>query len=99
MGLETYIHTYIWFAMILVFLGLYCVLTKKNIIKSLIGISVMIKGGSLSFLAAGGTTAQVAVVIIIVIDALVAAVFLSLAVNVYRQTGSLSIEGLKRLWG
>jgi NADH:ubiquinone oxidoreductase subunit K len=57
----------------------------------------MVKGGSLSFLAAGGSTAQVAVVLIIIIDAIIAALLLSLAVNVYKQTGSLDIEALRRL--
>ena len=93
------IDVYIAFAAIILFLGIYCVLTKKNIIKSAIGISVMVKGGALSFLAAGGATAQVAVVLIIIVDAIIAAVLLSLAVNVYKHTGTLDIEGLKRLWG
>ncbi len=95
MGIELYLV----FAVVILGLGLYCILTKKNIIKSLIGISIMIKGGCLSFLATGGATAQVAVVIIIIFDAIMAAIFLSLAVNVYKQTGSLDIEALKRLWG
>jgi NADH:ubiquinone oxidoreductase subunit K len=93
------IDLYIGFAVVLLFLGFYCVLTKTNLIKSAIGISVMVKAGSLSFLAAGGTTAQVAVILIIVLDAIVAAVLLSMAVNVYRHTGKLDIEALKRLWG
>ena len=87
------------FAIVILFLGLYCVLTKKNLIKSVIGISIMVKGGSLSFLIAGGETAQVAVVLIIIIDAIVAAVILSMIVNVYRHTGKLDVEALKRLWG
>jgi NADH:ubiquinone oxidoreductase subunit K len=95
MGIEYYLG----FAVAILFLGIYCILTKKNIIKSAIGISIMVKGGSLSFLAAGGTTAQVAVVLIIIIDAIVAAVLLSMAVNVYKHTGSLDFEALKRLWG
>jgi len=93
MGIESYLS----FAVAILFLGIYCILTKKNVIKSAIGISVMVKGGSLSFLAAGGSTAQVAVVLIIVIDAIVAALLLSLAVNVYKQTGTLDIEALRRL--
>jgi len=93
MGIESYLG----FAVAILFLGIYCILTKKNVIKSAIGISVMVKGGSLSFLAAGGPTAQVAVVLIIVIDAIVAALLLSLAVNVYKQTGTLDIEALRRL--
>jgi NADH:ubiquinone oxidoreductase subunit K len=88
MGIELYLI----FAVAILFLGLYCILTKKSIIKSVIGISIMIKGGSLSFLTAGGPTAQVAVVLIIVIDAIVAAVLLSMAVNVYKHTGSLDLE-------
>jgi NADH:ubiquinone oxidoreductase subunit K len=95
MGIELYLG----FAIAILFLGMYCVMTKKNIIKSAIGISIMVKGGSLSFLVAGGTTAQVAVVLIIIVDAIVAAVLLSMAVNVYRHTGSLDFDALKRLWG
>jgi len=93
------IENYLIFAIIILFLGFYCVLTKKNLIKSVIGISVMVKGSSLSFLAAGGTTAQVVVVLIIIIDAIVAAIILSMIVNVYRHTGKLDVEALKRLWG
>ena len=95
MGIELYLG----FAIAILFLGIYCITTKKNIIKSAIGISIMVKGGSLSFLVAGGTTAQVAVVLIIIVDAIVAAVLLSMAVNVYRHTGSLDFDALKRLWG
>lgn len=90
---------YVVFAIIFVFMGLYCVLTKKNLIKSVIGISIMVKGASLSFLAAQGTLAQVVVVLIIIIDAIIAAVILSMVVNVYKHTGTLSIESLKKLWG
>jgi NADH:ubiquinone oxidoreductase subunit K len=95
MGIELYLG----FAIAILFLGIYCIMTKKNIIKSAIGISIMVKGGSLSFLVAGGTTAQVAVVLIIIVDAIVAAVLLSMAVNVYRHTGSLDFDALRRLWG
>lgn len=95
MGIELYLG----FAVAILFLGMYCVITKKNIIKSAIGISIMVKGGSLSFLVAGGTTAQVAVVLIIIVDAIVAAVLLSMAVNVYKHTGTLDYDALKRLWG
>jgi NADH:ubiquinone oxidoreductase subunit K len=95
MGIELYLG----FAIAILFLGIYCIMTKKNIIKSAIGISIMVKGGYLSFLVAGGTTAQVAVVLIIIVDAIVAAVLLSMAVNVYRHTGSLDFDALRRLWG
>lgn len=87
------------FALALLFLGLYCLATKRNVIKSAIGVSIMVKGAALSFIAAGGPSAQVAVVLIIVVDAIIAAVMLSIAVNVYRLTGSLSIDSLRRLRG
>ncbi len=50
MGIELYLA----FAAAILFLGIYWFLTKKSIIKSAIGISIMVKGGSLSFLVAGG---------------------------------------------
>jgi NADH:ubiquinone oxidoreductase subunit K len=93
------IGNYLLFAVMILFLGMYCVITKKSLIKSAIGISIMVKGASLSFLATGGTTAQVVVVLIIIVDAIVAAILLSLAVNVYRRTGSLDLEALRKLWG
>jgi NADH:ubiquinone oxidoreductase subunit K len=93
------IELYLWVAVATLFLGFYCVLTKRNVIKSAIGISVMVKAGSLTFLTAGGSDAQVAVVLIIVVDAIVAALLLSLAVNVYKHTGTLDIEALRRLEG
>jgi NADH:ubiquinone oxidoreductase subunit K len=95
MGVELYLI----FACAILFLGFYCVLIKKNIIKSAIGIGIMVKGCSLSFLAAGGVTAEIVVVLIIVIDAIIAAVLISIAVNVYKKTGKLDFEALKQFWG
>ena len=89
---------------ILVGLGIYCLLTRRNLIQLLIGIEVVAKAVTLSF-ALGGflqgneQISQAIVITIILIEAITAAVALSLIVTAYRRTGSLNIDDLRRLRG
>ncbi len=80
-------------------LGMYCVLTKRNVIKTVIGIEIMAKGAALSFLAVGGMTAQVIVILAIAIDAIIAALMLAMIVNAYRHSGTLDLGAFTRLRG
>ena len=86
-------------AAVLLFLGLYCLVSKRNLIKSIIGIEIMAKGALLSFIATGGGSIQSVVIIVIAIDAVIAAVALSIIVNAWKHTGSLSIDRLTKLRG
>jgi len=90
---------YFALAGVLLALGVYCVVTKRNMVKSVIGFEVMSKGVALSFLATGGTPGQVIVVIAITIDAIIAALMLSLIVNAYRHSGTLDLGAMRRLRG
>ena len=89
----------ILFAAILLFLGLWCIISKKNLIKIIMGIEIMAKGALLSFIASGGGSIQSVVIIVIAIDAIIAAVALSIVVNAWRHNKSLDINDLKRLRG
>jgi multicomponent Na+:H+ antiporter subunit C len=87
------------FAIAFLALGMYCVLTKRNVIKTVIGIEIMAKGAALSFLAVGGMTAQVIVILAISIDAIIAALMLAMIVNAYRHSGTLDLGAFTRLRG
>src|SRR4030065_439118 len=89
---------------VLIGIGIYCLLTRRNIIQLLIGIEVIAKGVTLSFILAGffqgnEQIAQAIVITIILIEVITMAVAMSLAVMVHRHTGSLDIKDLRRLRG
>jgi multisubunit Na+/H+ antiporter MnhC subunit len=95
---------YMTFVIILVFIGLYCLLTMKNIIKLLIGIEVFSKGISLAIIATGFAKnnimlAQSIMITFIVIEVVVIAVALGLVINIYKNTGSLDIRKITNLKG
>jgi len=89
---------------ILLGIGIYCLIARKNIIQVVIGLEVIAKAVTLSFVLAGflqgnEQIAQAIVITIILIEVIIAAVALSLIVNAYRHTGSLDIDDLRRLRG
>jgi NADH:ubiquinone oxidoreductase subunit K len=86
-------------ALVFIVLGAYCVLTKRNMIKIVIGVEIMAKGVALSFLASGGMVAQVAVIASIAIDAILAAMMLAMIVNAYRHSGTLDLGAFTKLRG
>lgn len=89
---------------VLIGIGIYCLLAKRNIIQLLIGIEVIAKGVTLSFILAGffhgnEQIAQAIVITIILIEVITTAVAMSLAVMTQRHTGSLDIKDIRRLRG
>jgi multisubunit Na+/H+ antiporter MnhC subunit len=92
------------FAGVLVFIGLYCLLAMRNLIKLFIGIEVISKGVSLALVATGFTqkhilVAQALAVTFIVIEVSVVATALAIIINTYRHTGSLDVRKLTNLKG
>jgi multicomponent Na+:H+ antiporter subunit C len=95
---------YIVAIIILIGAGIYCLVAKRNIIQLLIGIEVIAKGVTLSFILAGffqgnEQIAQAIVITVILIEVITAAVAMSLIVMAHRHTGSLDIKDLRRLRG
>jgi len=95
---------YLVFAAGLFFLGLYCLLTMRNLIKLFIGIEVIGKGVSLVLLATGWARqslllAQSLVVTYIVIEVSLVATALAVIINLFRTNESLDIRKLTRLRG
>ena len=84
--------------------GLYALVAKENLLKVLLGLEILGKAVTVTFVLAGFVRddlgrAQSIVFTIVVIEVIVAALALALMVNVYRQTGSLSVRGIRRLRG
>ena len=95
---------YMAFAAVLVFLGVYCLLTQRNLIKLFIGVEIISKGISLALVATGYVknsifTAQALAVTFIVVEVCVVATALAIIINIYRHTKSLDIRKLAKLKG
>ncbi len=90
--------------LILIAIGIYCLIARRNIIQLLIGIEVIAKGVTLSFIMAGHWQgnehlAQAIVTTIIFIEVITAAIALSLMVVARQHAGSLDVKDFRRLWG
>jgi len=90
---------------VLLFLvGLWCLLTRRNVIKQVIGLKIMLQGTALSLVHAGYTHgdagfAQTMVISALVVETIVIAVALALIVNVFRHYPSGDVDHLDRLRG
>jgi len=89
---------------ILIMLGLYCLLSMRNLIKLLIGIEIIAKGVLLALISASYArgsilTGQSLAITFIVIEVSVIAVALALVINLFRHTGSLDVKKLTKLKG
>ncbi len=87
----------------LIFTGFYCILTRRNVIRLLIGLEIISKGICLLLIAGSYPhnilLAQALVITIIVIEVCVMACGLALVIKAYKQSGSLDIRTFSRLKG
>jgi len=95
---------YMAFSAGLLFVGVYCLLTMKNVIKLFIGIEVISKGVSLALLASGFVKkntllAQSLVVTFIVVEVSLVATALAIIINITKHTKSLDVLKLTKLKG
>jgi NADH-quinone oxidoreductase subunit K len=85
-------------------IGLFCLLTRRNVIKQVIGLKIMLQGISLSLVHAAqlhGDTqlGEAMVVSALIVEAVVIAVALALIVNVFRHYPSGNIDDMDKLRG
>ncbi len=94
---------YIIGAAALAVVGAYCVASRRNMIRSVIGIEIITAAVNLNFIAFGSKAgnvdplAQSIVFTLIVIGASIAAVALSIVINAYRHYRTLDLRKLSRL--
>ena len=92
------------FGLALFALGLYAIVGKESLIRVLLGIEIMAKGVTLTFVTAGYAlgqlgTAQAIVFTVIVIEVVVTAIALALMVRLQHKTGRLDVRAMRRLTG
>ena len=85
-------------------IGLVCLLTRRNVIKQVIGLKIMLQGAALSLIHAGnlrGETrfAETMVISALIVEAVVIAIALALIVNIFRHYPSGDVDHLDRLRG
>lgn len=96
---------YVASAVLVFVIGVYCLSTKRNFIKMVIGVELLINAAHLNLVVFSMNFAegmvdpygQTIVVVSLGIGAAVIAIALLLGVQVYRMYGTLDIQQLKRL--
>lgn len=95
---------YLFFPALLIFIGIYCLLTMRNLIKLFIAVEVISKGISLALVATGAVKnnillAQSLVITYIVVEVSLVATALALIINIYKKNKSLDVRLLSKLKG
>ena len=94
---------YILTAMILLFIGIYGIVVKRNAIKVVIGLEILTAGVHLNFIALGATAqsadplAESIVIVSILIGACLATVALMFVIQAYRHYGTINLRKLRKL--
>jgi NADH-quinone oxidoreductase subunit K len=91
-------------AILMFVIGLFCLITRRNVIKQVIGLKIMLQGVTLHLVHAGSLNddprfSEAMVISALIIEAVVAAVALALIVNVFRHYVSGDIDHMNRLRG
>lgn len=90
---------------VLYIIGMYCLATKRNMIKLLIGIVILANAANLNFIAFSAlryvgvvdSFAHALVIMAVVLEAFVTAVGFTIILNAYRHYKTLDIRELRRL--
>ncbi|MEM1986301.1 MAG: NADH-quinone oxidoreductase subunit K [Nitrososphaeria archaeon] len=93
----------LFFTFLIVCLSIYCIVSKRNMIKTVLGVEILTASVNLNFIVVGARNgyvdalAQSFAIISIAIGACVAALALALIVNVYRHYGKVDWDVVRRL--
>jgi len=84
--------------------GMYCVLTTRNLVRALIGLEILTKGVTLLIILTGYVSGQVALaqslaITLIVIEVAVIVVAVSIVLCIYRRTGGIDSRTLREIKG
>lgn len=91
-------------SLLLVGIGFFCLLTRRSVLKQVIGLKIMLQGVTLSLIQAGqivsdARLAEAMVISALIVEAVVIALALALIVNVYRHYPAGDVDHLDRLRG
>ena len=93
-----------YFVALLAFVGLYCLVAARNMLRLIIGIEILSKAALLALLASGQALgninlAQTLAITMIAVEVVVVAVALALFIRYYAVTGTLDILKMNKLKG
>jgi len=93
-----------YFVIFLFIIGIYALLTTRNLLRILIGMEVLTKGVTLLLVAAGFITGQVNVIqpiiiTMIVVEVVIIAVAAGVVIAAYRANGTVDARALRNLKG
>jgi NADH:ubiquinone oxidoreductase subunit K len=100
-----HLETYLYLAVLLFAIGLYGVLSRRNLIAVLISVELMLNAASINFmafnrfLAPNPAVGQVITLFIMAVAAAEAAIALSIIMAVYRKLKSINVEQATELRG
>ena len=89
---------------LLFLVGLLCLLTRRNAIKQVIGLKIMLQGVTLGLLHAGHLNgdvrfAETMVISALIVETVVIAIAVALIVNIFRDHPSGDVDRLDKLRG
>lgn len=92
------------FVILLFFIGAYCMIVSRNLIKQLIGLEIISKSALIAVISCGSlinniNLAQAIIITIILVEVVVVATGLALIVKNYRLNQSIDIKKLNNLRG
>lgn len=92
------------FIFLLFVMGLYCLLTQRNLIKLLLGLELLGKSTTLAIVWSGilrntSSYTQSIAIVVIAIEVIVVAVFLAMIYTFHQQSNTLDTGKLQRLKG
>jgi multisubunit Na+/H+ antiporter MnhC subunit len=90
--------------LLVMMLGIYMLILYRNLLRLIIGVEIVSKGVTLIFLAAGIYRQDIGfiqslIVTFIIVETVLAAIMLALAVRAHKIYGSLDIRNLSKLRG
>ena len=85
-------------------IGIYCIVSRRNMFRMLMGFTILTKAVTMAFVIGGRLwgnpgLGQSLAITVIVIEAAVTAVGMSMIVNIYRHYGAVDTSQLRRLRG
>ncbi|KYH41949.1 MAG: NAD(P)H-quinone oxidoreductase subunit 4L [Candidatus Bathyarchaeota archaeon B26-2] len=92
---------YVILSMTLLAVGIYGLVTKRNLLKVLISIEIIAAAASMNFVAfasmVGGSLGQAFLILALSVDTTLTAIIIALVVVAYRDLGTIDIWALSRL--
>ena len=91
------LQSYLTIAAVLLVVGLYCVMTRRNAVTILMGIELILNSANLNFIAftrycAPGLQGHVYAIFVMIMAAAEAAIALAIVLNLFKRINSIDVD-------